>query len=24
VTHSDKNAAYGNKIINLKDGWLVA
>jgi putative ABC transport system ATP-binding protein len=23
VTHSDKNAAYGNKIINLKDGWLV-
>ena len=23
VTHSDKNAAYGNRIINLKDGWLV-
>src|SRR5438874_459532 len=23
VTHSDKNAAYGNRIISLKDGWLV-
>ncbi len=22
VTHSDKNAAYGRRIINLKDGWL--
>ena len=22
VTHSDKNAAYGNRIVNLKDGWL--
>jgi putative ABC transport system ATP-binding protein len=24
VTHSDKNAAYGNRIIQLKDGWMVA
>jgi putative ABC transport system ATP-binding protein len=23
VTHSESNAAYGNRIINLKDGWLV-
>ncbi len=23
VTHSEKNAAYGNRIINLKDGWIV-
>ena len=23
VTHSEKNAAYGNRIIRLKDGWLV-
>jgi putative ABC transport system ATP-binding protein len=23
VTHSVANAAYGNRIINLKDGWLV-
>jgi ABC-type lipoprotein export system ATPase subunit len=23
VTHSDTNAAYGNRIINLKDGWIV-
>lgn len=22
VTHSEKNAAYGNRIIRLKDGWL--
>ena len=22
VTHSEKNAAYGNRIINLKDGWI--
>jgi len=22
VTHSDTNAAYGNRIIRLKDGWL--
>lgn len=24
VTHSDHNASYGNRVINLKDGWLVA
>ena len=23
VTHSDTNAAYGNRVINLKDGWIV-
>ena len=23
VTHSEKNAAYGNRIIQLKDGWIV-
>jgi ABC-type lipoprotein export system ATPase subunit len=23
VTHSEANATYGNRIINLKDGWLV-
>jgi ABC-type lipoprotein export system ATPase subunit len=23
VTHSEKNAAYGGKIVNLKDGWIV-
>jgi putative ABC transport system ATP-binding protein len=23
VTHSETNAGYGNRIINLKDGWLV-
>jgi ABC-type lipoprotein export system ATPase subunit len=23
VTHSDVNAAYGNRIINLRDGWVV-
>jgi ABC-type lipoprotein export system ATPase subunit len=22
VTHSDENAAYGNRIIRLKDGWM--
>lgn len=22
VTHSEKNAAYGNRIVQLKDGWL--
>ncbi len=22
VTHSDTNAAYGNRILNLKDGWM--
>jgi ABC-type lipoprotein export system ATPase subunit len=23
VTHSEQNASYGNRIINLADGWLV-
>jgi putative ABC transport system ATP-binding protein len=23
VTHSDKNAAYGHRIIQLRDGWIV-
>ncbi len=23
VTHSEKNAAYGKRIIQMKDGWLV-
>jgi ABC-type lipoprotein export system ATPase subunit len=23
VTHSDVNAAYGNRVIQLKDGWIV-
>jgi len=23
VTHSEKNAAYGNRILQLADGWLV-
>jgi ABC-type lipoprotein export system ATPase subunit len=23
VTHNEANAAYGNRIINLKDGWMV-
>src|SRR5213075_2556198 len=23
VTHSEKNAAYGNRIIQLRDGWIV-
>lgn len=23
VTHSEENAKYGNRIINMKDGWLV-
>ncbi len=23
VTHSDTNAEYGNRILNLKDGWIV-
>ena len=22
VTHSEKNAQYGNRIIQLKDGWV--
>jgi putative ABC transport system ATP-binding protein len=24
VTHSEKNAAYGNRILQLADGWLVS
>ena len=24
VTHSDKNASFGKRIINLKDGWIVS
>jgi putative ABC transport system ATP-binding protein len=23
VTHSERNASYGNRIINLRDGWIV-
>jgi ABC-type lipoprotein export system ATPase subunit len=23
VTHSEKNATYGNRIIQLGDGWVV-
>ena len=23
VTHSQANAAYGRRVINLKDGWIV-
>ena len=23
VTHSEKNAAYGNRTIQLRDGWVV-
>jgi putative ABC transport system ATP-binding protein len=23
VTHSERNATYGSRIINLKDGWVV-
>jgi ABC-type lipoprotein export system ATPase subunit len=23
VTHSEENAAYGKRIINLRDGWIV-
>ena len=23
VTHSEQNAAFGNRIIKLSDGWLV-
>jgi len=23
VTHSEKNAGYGNRIIQLRDGWVV-
>jgi len=24
VTHSDRNAAYGHRIVQLKDGWMVS
>jgi ABC-type uncharacterized transport system ATPase component len=24
VTHSERNATYGNRIIQLKDGWVVS
>ena len=24
VTHSERNASYGHRIINLKDGWIVS
>ena len=23
VTHSERNASYSNRIIQLKDGWIV-
>jgi ABC-type lipoprotein export system ATPase subunit len=23
VTHSDVNATYGNRVIKLRDGWIV-
>jgi ABC-type lipoprotein export system ATPase subunit len=23
VTHSEKNAGYGNRIVQLRDGWVV-
>jgi len=23
VTHSERNATYGHRIVNLKDGWIV-
>jgi ABC-type uncharacterized transport system ATPase component len=23
VTHSETNAAYGNRVIQLEDGWIV-
>src|SRR5207302_10397508 len=23
VTHSEKNASYGNRIVQLRDGWIV-
>jgi putative ABC transport system ATP-binding protein len=23
VTHSEANAAFGNRVIQLKDGWVV-
>jgi ABC-type lipoprotein export system ATPase subunit len=24
VTHSDANAAYGNRVVKLHDGWVVS
>ena len=24
VTHSEKNASYGHRIVQLKDGWVVS
>jgi len=24
VTHSESNAAFGHRIVNLKDGWVVS
>jgi ABC-type lipoprotein export system ATPase subunit len=24
VTHSERNATFGNRIIQLKDGWVVS
>jgi hypothetical protein len=23
VTHSETNASYGSRVINLRDGWIV-
>ena len=23
VTHSEANAAYGSRVVNLRDGWLL-
>jgi ABC-type lipoprotein export system ATPase subunit len=23
VTHSEENAGYGNRLVKLRDGWLV-
>jgi ABC-type lipoprotein export system ATPase subunit len=23
VTHSEQNAAYGNRVVRLRDGWMV-
>jgi ABC-type lipoprotein export system ATPase subunit len=23
VTHSERNASYGNRIVHLRDGWIV-
>ena len=24
VTHSERNASYGHRIVQLKDGWVVS